>query len=92
MHVGLDNDVDAADAVQLNLLVLVVPPVAHPGHVGPPGVELLVACVEVSLASRGDSRCGERTLDENNILVETRGELAGLVGLDPRVVVDCCVG
>jgi hypothetical protein len=43
VDVCLDDDVDAADAVELHLFVLVVPPVTHPAHVRPPGVELRIA-------------------------------------------------
>ncbi len=43
MDIGLDENVDTANAVELDLLVLVVPPVAHPGHVGSAGIVLFVA-------------------------------------------------
>ena len=43
MHVGLDHYADAADSVELNLLVLVPAPVAHLGHVVAPRLVLLVA-------------------------------------------------
>lgn len=47
VNVGLDKDVDTANAVELNLFVLVVSPVTHAGHVCPPSVVLLVAYGDV---------------------------------------------
>ena len=44
MHVSLDEDVDAADAVELDLLVLVVAPVAELDEVCSAGVVFFVAC------------------------------------------------
>jgi hypothetical protein len=43
MDISLDKDVDATNAVELDLFVLVVPPIAHPGHIYSTGVILLVA-------------------------------------------------
>lgn len=44
MDVGLDEDVDAANAVERDLDVLVIPPVAHTGHIDAIGLVFLVAC------------------------------------------------
>ena len=43
MHVGLDKNTDAANAIEFNLLVLVSAPVTHLGHVVAAGLVLLVA-------------------------------------------------
>lgn len=43
MHIALDEDVNASNAIQADLLVLVLPPVALAGHVFSPSVVLLVA-------------------------------------------------
>lgn len=51
MHVSFDEDVDAADAVERDLLVFVVAPVAHAGHVDAVGLVLLVACTLVLVKS-----------------------------------------
>ena len=45
MYVRLDKDVHATDAVELDLVIFVLPPVAHECHVLSVGLELLVACV-----------------------------------------------
>jgi hypothetical protein len=44
MHIGFDEDVHASDAVEWNLLILVLPPVAHTGHVDAVGLVFFVAC------------------------------------------------
>jgi hypothetical protein len=46
VHVGFDDDVDAADAVEGDFFVFVGSPVAHEGHVFAVGGELLVAFCE----------------------------------------------
>jgi hypothetical protein len=46
VDVCFDNDVDATDAVQGNLFILVAAPVAHQGHVFAIGGELLVTFCE----------------------------------------------
>ena len=43
MHVGFDEDVDAADAVELDFFVFVLTPVAHACHVGAVGAVFFVA-------------------------------------------------
>lgn len=43
MNVSLDENVDAADAIELKLLILVVSPVTHASHVCPARVVLLVS-------------------------------------------------
>jgi hypothetical protein len=73
VNIGLDDDADAANAVEIELDVLVLAAVAHPAHVLPAGVKLLVA------------------LSEDGILGELGGELEGLGGLDPRVVVEAAL-
>lgn len=45
MDIGFDEDVDTTDAVQLDLGVLVLSPVAHTRHVGATSIVLLVAYV-----------------------------------------------
>lgn len=42
MHVGLDENVHSANAVELYLLVLVLTPVTHAGHILPSRIILLV--------------------------------------------------
>ena len=44
MDVRFDEDVDAADAVEVDFFVFVVAPVAEFDEVGPSGVVFLVAC------------------------------------------------
>ena len=44
MHIGFDEDIDAADAVEGDLDVLVAPPVAHERHVGARGFVFFVSC------------------------------------------------
>lgn len=43
VDIGLDKDVNTANAVKLHLLVLVLAPVAHADEVGAAGIVLLVA-------------------------------------------------
>lgn len=43
MDVGLDEDVDAADAIQIDFFILVLPPVAHFRHIRTASVEFLVS-------------------------------------------------
>lgn len=43
MDISLDKNVDTTDAVQLDLSVLVLSPVAHPRHIGASSIVLLVA-------------------------------------------------
>lgn len=71
VHIGLDEDVDATNAVKLHLLVLVLPPVSHADQVCAAGVVFLV------------------TLGENGVRVQGLLQAAGLVRLDPRIVVNC---
>jgi hypothetical protein len=42
MDIGLDQNVDTTNAVELDLLILVLPPVTHLSHVGTSSVVLLV--------------------------------------------------
>jgi hypothetical protein len=54
MHIRLNEDIDAADAVERHLLVLVGVPVAHDGHVLAVRGELLVAfCEDDGFGERG---------------------------------------
>ncbi len=43
MNLGLDQDIDAADTIQLDLLVLIIPPVAHLGEIYSLRIEFLVS-------------------------------------------------
>lgn len=43
MDICFDEDVDPADAVELDLLVLVVSPITHTGHVFSAGIVFFVA-------------------------------------------------
>jgi len=45
VDIGFDENVDAADAVKLDLLVLVVAPIAHASHVGSSSIVLLVTFI-----------------------------------------------
>lgn len=42
VNVCLDENVHTTDAIKLNLLILVVTPIAHSGHVGAASIILLV--------------------------------------------------
>jgi hypothetical protein len=44
VDISLYDNADASDAIERNLFVFVVSPVAHQRHVFPPGLELLVTC------------------------------------------------
>lgn len=70
VDIGLDEDVDTTDTIELNLLVLVLAPVTHADQVGTASVILLV------------------TFGEDSVGVESGTKAAGLVRVDPRVVVD----
>jgi hypothetical protein len=43
VDISFDKDIDATNAVQFNLLVFVISPIAHPGHVCSTGIVFLVA-------------------------------------------------
>lgn len=49
MNFGLDEDVDATNAVKLNLLILVLPPVTHANQVGTASVVLLITLSQNSV-------------------------------------------
>lgn len=52
VHVGLDEDIDAADSIQLDFHILVLVPVAHEGHVVSAGVVVLgVPCIMVNVVA-----------------------------------------
>lgn len=51
MDVSLDKNVDAANAVEIKLLILVVSPVTHLGHVSPSGIKLAISYDPEALAS-----------------------------------------
>ena len=53
MHVGLDKNTDAANTIELNLLVLISAPVTHLGHVVAAGLVLLVAFGEDNVITKG---------------------------------------
>lgn len=90
VDVGLDENVYATDAVELQLLVLVVPPVAHLGHVRPASVILVVAWHrEHQYHSAELPGRVRRTFGEHDVLVQAVGQFAALVRLDPRVIVNC---
>lgn len=74
VNVGLDEDVDATNAVKLDLLVLVLPPVTHADQICAAGVVLLVAFGEDGIGVKGGT------------------EAAGLLGVNPRVVIDYRTG
>lgn len=53
MNVGLDENVDTTNAVQLNLFILVFSPVTHANHVLSASVILLVALGQDSIGVEG---------------------------------------
>ena len=88
MHVRFHQDVDAADAVKGDLDVLVVPPVAHPGHVRAFRLVLLVACGQVVSVREGHHTWirinrAARTFGEYDILVESGREPLARLGFLP---------
>jgi hypothetical protein len=93
MHIGLDQNINAADAVEGDLDVLVIPPVAHAGHVCAVGLVLFVACKIVMLVQMNDSFISrpttttELTFSEHNIRVKTLLKFPTRLRLLPRVVV-----
>lgn len=70
VNVSLDEDVDTTNAVQLDLFVLVLAPVAHANQVCAAGVVLLIA------------------FGEDGVGVQSLAQTAGLVGFNPRVVIN----
>lgn len=93
VNISLHKDVDTTDAIKLNLLVLVISPVAHFGHVLPSSVVLVVSFESRRIsyrtlpALRFRTEC-RLTFSEYCILAQASSELQALVGLDPGVVVD----
>jgi hypothetical protein len=43
MNICLDDNVNATNTIQLHLVVFVISPVTHLGHIGPTGIVLLVS-------------------------------------------------
>lgn len=90
MHVCLHEDIDAPDSVKLNLVVLVVSPVAEFDEICSAGVVLLVAW-GIVLAFRNMSVSDALTFGQNNIFIEPVGKSPSFVRFNPRVVVNCNV-
>jgi len=53
VHISLDEDVDATNAVKLHLLVLVLAPVTHANQVCAAGVILLIAFGQDDIRVKG---------------------------------------
>ena len=56
MYVRLDNDINATDTIERNLLVVVIPPIAHSRHVCPSGFVLFVAFGEHDVFVEGGGK------------------------------------
>lgn len=97
MDVGLDENVDATDAVEWDLDVLVVAPVSHFGHVGAAGRVLFVACVRktsvtlLQCVRKPEDEMIRHTLCEHNILIQSSRQLQGLIALLPTIVVEAAL-
>lgn len=83
MYIRLDDDVHTANAVERDLNIFVVSPVAHACHVFPTSGVLLVACWLLAIGLIPYLRLFQRTLCQYNVLVQTRCELSALVRLLP---------
>jgi hypothetical protein len=71
VDIGLDQNVDTTNAIQLNFLVLVLSPVTHANEISAASVVLLVS------------------FGQDDVRIQGLAQTASLVGLDPRVVVNC---
>ena len=90
VHIRLDEDADAANAIELHLDVLVLAPITLETHIVSAGVVVvLVACNSSQpLGSPPHSIASQHTLCENNIVANLLPETAALVAFNPRVVVN----
>lgn len=91
MDISLNDDVDASNAVEGDLDVLVVAPVAHAGHVDAFGLVLFVACMMSGIALLSYNLLTAHTLSENNVRVERRSKLPAGIRLLPRVVIEAAL-
>lgn len=75
MNIGFDEDVDAADAIEGDLDILIVTPVAHAGHVGTFRFVLMVAYATglVGFLVVRNHVQGRFTFRQNNVAVERIG-------------------
>lgn len=86
MNCGFDKDVHASNSVQSNFLVLVLSPVAHPGHVRSAGVVLLVAFSQdnIFVETSGESSALVR-LDPRIIVKATFDVSSILISMKPNI-------
>merc|ERR1711964_534805 len=86
MNICFDEDVDTADAVQLDLLVLIIPPITHAGHVFSTRVVLLVAFSQDNVfIERGGQSSAFIGLDPRVVVEATFNIPPVFVSMEPNV-------
>lgn len=89
MNISLDENVDSANTIKLNLSVLVVTPVSHFAHVVTSGIKLGITYAIMRLVKGYTGKdLVVRTFGNNGVLGQAAGQLTTLVGLDPGIVVN----
>jgi len=79
VHIGFDHNVDSADAIELNFIILVVSPITHARHVFAVRLVFLVAwlvCEKTFVRTSGSKML---TFSKDDIFVQSRAQSSALV-------------
>lgn len=86
VHIGLDKNIDATDAVQFYFFILVVSPIAHTGHVGTSSIVLLVTLGEHNIFIKAVRQTSTLVRLDPRIVVKAAFDItAFLVTMEPNI-------
>ena len=86
MDVGLDQDIDTTDAVEFDLLIFIVSPITHAGHVCPAGVIFFVPLGKNDISVQGSGQFAALVGFNPRVVVKATFNVAALVvAMEPDI-------
>ena len=86
MNIRLNENIHATNAVQLNLFIFVMSPIAHAGHICPASVVLFISLCEDNVPIEGDGKSAAPVGLDPAVVVEAAFDIAAVfITMEPDV-------